>query len=428
MGGILNPNKCCCMVYTGAPNKSGILCPNPPPSAAATIAVAPQHNSPLIPVLSPTEGTHYLGLYLNQTGTATPMEGHFWKKHYCTQQHFNAAKWHREAGILYHSCFLPALTCPLPVTSLSPNSWSVFITFLLPACSTKWDFIKNLPCSLIFAPRSPGGIWLCHLDHKQSTQKAIILVHHLQEALPLRYAIEALNLKLSALARYQRSCVNGHQTLPLDPRYWLSHLWLTMRTTCITTTYWSWTIPPLCCSNHYLMDDFLDQGLHWFKLECLNTCQMYLQVMTLSEITDHTGTEVLPQILSSPSCPIPKGLANLSYSLLHWLQIHPLSAECWKLWTSTIQTIYTGLTKGTHLISPWLPMHTSTGFGTGECTMTCTLFTNTPPLLQPELLYPLNIDIPTWSSHQQPQLHYLSMDCQSHHLTWQLDWYRYQSP
>jgi len=78
--GALNLTKCCCMVYTWAPDKFGILCPSPPPPAAATIAVMPQPNSPIIPVLSPTEGTRYLGIYLNQLGTNSPMEGHLWKK------------------------------------------------------------------------------------------------------------------------------------------------------------------------------------------------------------------------------------------------------------------------------------------------------------------------------------------------------------
>jgi len=171
-GGALNPNKCCCMVYTWAPDKFGILRPNPPPPAATTIAVVDQPNSPLIPVLSPTERTQYLGIYLNQLGTATPMEGHLWKKAlwYTTAlQHTPMTR--REAGVLYCSCFLPALTYPLPATSLSPQFLDCIHRLSTSSILNKMGFHRNLLRSLVFAPHSLDGIGLSHLDHDQSAQK-----------------------------------------------------------------------------------------------------------------------------------------------------------------------------------------------------------------------------------------------------------------
>jgi len=71
------------------------------------------------------------------------------------------------------------------------------------------------------------------------------------------------------------------------------------------------------------MEDFLDQGLSKSQLERLNACRMYLQVTMLSKITDHTGTELLPQVLTNRVTPTPKGLANISQSTLTWPHIHP---------------------------------------------------------------------------------------------------------
>jgi len=173
--------------------------------------------------------------------------------------------------------------------------------------------------------------------------------------------MEALIRTYQLWAGIKAHVLTDTQLCPWIPDSWLSHLRSTMQMTCITITYHSWTIPPLCNSDRYLMDNFLDYGLPRFKLECLNACQMYLKVTTLLEITDHTGTELLPQILSNPCCQTPKGLDNISYSLLQWLQIHLPLVECWQLWSSTVQTIYTGLTRGTKLLHPlgdWLTMHT----------------------------------------------------------------------
>jgi len=79
-GGALNPTKCCCMVHTWTPDKFGILRPAPPPTDSIHIAIMMDPNSRRLPVLLPHEGTHYLGLYVNQFGTTQPMETHIWQK------------------------------------------------------------------------------------------------------------------------------------------------------------------------------------------------------------------------------------------------------------------------------------------------------------------------------------------------------------
>jgi len=117
--------------------------------------------------------------------------------------------------------------------------------------------------------------------------------------------------------------IKGHVLMDTWQCQWipiccLSHLCSTTQTNWISITYCSWTILPLHHFDCYLMDDFLDNGLPCFKLEPLNACCMYLYVTMLAEISDHIGEELLPQILASPTCPISKGLTNISSSSLHW--------------------------------------------------------------------------------------------------------------
>jgi len=104
------------------------------------------------------------------------------------------------------------------------------------------------------------------------------------------------------------------------------------------------------------MDDLIDQDLSKLKLEHLNACRMYLQVTTLAEITDHSGTELLPNVFLTANQTAPAGLAGISSSKLKWPTVHCPSTACWRLWTTTLQTIYTGSTKGTRLtvpLGPW---------------------------------------------------------------------------
>jgi len=130
-------------------------------------------------------------------------------------------------------------------------------------------------------------------------------------------------------------------------------------------TYSTWTIPPLRKNDCFLMEDFLEYGFPKHQLEKLNACRMYLQVTTLAEITNHVGDMLLPQILTNYTHPIPKGLTSISTSLLQWPKVHPPAAACWRIWTKTIDTLYTGSAKGTRLrnpLRPWNSLHSKYRF------------------------------------------------------------------
>jgi len=49
------------------------------------------------------------------------------------------------------------------------------------------------------------------------------------------------------------------------------------------------------------METLAKAGLTNTQLEQLNACRMYLQATTLTKITDHTGTQLLPQALGHPT-------------------------------------------------------------------------------------------------------------------------------
>jgi len=105
------------------------------------------------------------------------------------------------------------------------------------------------------------------------------------------------------------------------------------------------------------MDDFVDLNLQRNQLEKLNACRMFLQVTTLAELTDHTGTTLLSQAFLTPRTSHPKGLLNISASTLQWPHVAMPSLPCWRLWSTTIRTLYTGTRTGSCLqqsLGPWL--------------------------------------------------------------------------
>jgi len=105
------------------------------------------------------------------------------------------------------------------------------------------------------------------------------------------------------------------------------------------------------------METFVDQKFSKIKLKQLNACRMYLQVTTLAEISDHTGTELLHQAFPSTTQNRTTGLAAISMSTLKWPHVELPSPTCWRIWSTTVRTLYTGSRTGTRLQQPlgeWL--------------------------------------------------------------------------
>jgi len=209
---------------------------------------------------------------------------------------------------------------------------------------------RKLPRSMVFAPRSHGGVGLCHLHHKHGVQQVIILLRHLRAGTPLGQTLEILICNYQLWSRFQRHILEDPKQCPWILDHWLSYLCMIMNNNNLSIRYASWTIKPLWDNDRYLMEDIIQHSIPKHQLGKLNACHMYLQVTMLAKITDNMDEALLPQVLTDFHHPIPKGLLNISHSLLQWPTIHLPSAHCWQLWTRTLGTIYTGSLTGTRLI------------------------------------------------------------------------------
>jgi len=247
----------------------------------------------------------------------------------------------REASVLYRSCFLPAIVYPFPATWLLAQFLNRIMRLSTPTILNKMGLHRNLPCSMVFAPRAVRGLGLSNLIHKHAAQQIVILIRHLHTNTPLGKTMETLICTYQLWAGQQRPILEDTSACSRIPDHWLSHLRAFMTQHSIQLTY-DWTVPAIRQNDRFLMDNFKDFSFPKFKMERLNACHMYLQVTTLSEITNHTGEELLPQVLNNPRQPIPKGLSNISTSCLQWPYIHLPSKECWKIWSNTIRLLYMG--------------------------------------------------------------------------------------
>jgi len=351
-GGALNPKKCHAAVYTWTPDKHGILRLAARPTDDP---ITPDPNQPheKIQILKPHHGTRYLGVYVTMNGSTKPMESHLWKKALLYTKAFQRTHMsRREANVLYRSCFVPALAYPLPATWLQLSFFDRIHRLSTSTLLNKMGYHRFLPRAMVFAPRTMGGVGLCNLHHEQFAQQLIILLRHLRAQSSLGKTLEILLRTYQLWAGTSKPVLAHPAPYPWIPDHWLTNVRETMQAYDVQICYNAWTMKPLWLHSRFLMEDFVQQGLSKPHLEQLNACRMYLNVTTLAEITDHTGAELLPQILSSYTNPIPKGLLNISKSTLQWPRIHNPSVRCWRLWTRTLCNIYAGSPKKTRLRNP----------------------------------------------------------------------------
>lgn len=113
--------------------------------------------------------------------------------------------------------------------------------------------------------------------------------------------------KLIAIDMTYIQLITGLTTLFLNENYthfqkWFEPGWLTSVwefSSCSHLTYLMpnhWTPNPSRQHDKALMEFFLERKLHYSIIDSINRCRIYLQVITISDITSADGTYILPEV------------------------------------------------------------------------------------------------------------------------------------
>jgi len=129
-----------------------------------------------------------------------------------------------KAGILYRSCFIPAITYPFPATWLPLPFLERILSLSTSTILNKLGYHRKLPRSMVFALRSHGGIGLCHLHHEHGAQQVIILLRHLCAGTLLGKTLEILIHNYQLWSGFQHHILEDPKQCPWIPDHWLSYL------------------------------------------------------------------------------------------------------------------------------------------------------------------------------------------------------------
>lgn len=236
-----------------------------------------------------------------------------------------------EAWTFYRSCYVPAVTYPLTSSFLTRSQLTSIQSKAMAIITAKCGFNRHTKSEVLYGPRDIGGAGFCHLHAQQGIGQTAYFLRH------WRNQSSVGKLLKCAVAWAQFSSGTSFSILERveEPLPHLESKWLTSLRTFLASISASLQlddpcIPPLQREHdQYLMDMIIKSGRYTpLEIRKLNYCRLYLQAVTLADISKPNGQDLDQCFLL--------GTSSLQSGRTRWHTVHqerPSERE-WKLWRS----------------------------------------------------------------------------------------------
>ncbi len=273
----------------------------------------------------------------------------------------NASKWGSRCQMMtsksdstktfYFACYLPSIGYPLPASSLTRSQLEKVqckaMSIIVPRCG----FNRNTKKEILFGPLSLGGANFRHLYIEQGIGQVTTFLKH------VRSQSKTGKLFQIALSWFQLAVgvsfpilENTRQALPHLESRWLASLRIFLASQNASIHLLDPYIPHLQrIHDAYIMDAILQSNqFSPAQIRHLNYCRLYLQAVTISDITDVAGRSLdKSKLHGKPS------LMSSTTTLLHVHQEWPSDTE-WTLWRKANLQWSDSLGNLHQPLGPWL--------------------------------------------------------------------------
>ena len=203
------------------------------------------------------------------------------------------------AYVFYSSVFLTSVGYPLALCHLTENQLQALQTKIVPTVLQKLGYVHSFKRDLIYGPTRYGGQGFHNLIYEQGIQAVILLIR------TLRSPGQPQQKLLITLDRQQAQSGFSKPLLQF-PALRAPHLegyYINMIRKFLKTQRASMDIadlevyPTLRLNDKHLMDIAASSKFSAASVRRINYCRMYLDVTTISDITNPKGNQFLPGIL-----------------------------------------------------------------------------------------------------------------------------------
>jgi len=240
--------------------------------------------------------------------------------------------------VIYWQCYLPAVTYPLPAAVIPPEKINeeqkpITATFLA-KMGYPWTFLQ----AVAYAPKSHGGIGLCHISAEQGTQKILQVLKHVHVRTTIGTLYQVLIDHYELNSSFLDPILEDMTPIPWSQAYWVDTLRAYLHQINGTISLqWIWTPKAQQTNDKFLMQPILQANLplsmHDYKI--LNNVYIHLQANTLSDILNHNRTHLRKECMQAVE-PLPNKQQHYhhNHSTIQWpCHANPSLANwCMLLW------------------------------------------------------------------------------------------------
>ncbi len=337
IGGAINFSKSFWFVFHWK-WKNGVASLVPPPEHVQLHLTEGDRLDEPVPVPSKSVHDTYrtLGVHVSPSGNTQAAMGVLYDKAQDYQAKIMKSTLPKEAALLSYTMYLlPKLGYPLPTMTLSEDICHKLQSPTLMALLPKLHLNRHIARSIVFGSIRYGGLGLKSLYSVQSLGQLTLFVGHLRAR---DKSSKLLRISLSHLQLAVGSTTSVFDLSASAYSDWVDHTWL--------SSFWSFLCRvklgvclhtqwlPVKTREHdvVLMDYFLSQGYKAVQIGRLNRCRLYLQSITLADITSADGTCIIPDILLG--IPLLDRKSNLEWPC----QQRPPNSD-WVLWAQALRLL-----------------------------------------------------------------------------------------
>ena len=235
-----------------------------------------------------------------------------------------------EAWTFYYACYLPAITYPLPCSSMTPRQLEQIQKQAMKIIVARCGFNRNTRKEVLYGPLELGGASFRHIATEQGIGQTTMFLRNWRR--PKSIAGKLLRVAMSWFQQQVGTSTplleDVHTPLPHLESKWIASLRTFLSSIDASIRLDSACIKPLQRTHDfYIMDAIIAAKTFTLaEIRRLNYCRLYLQALTASDLTETTGRSLdTSKLHGNPSRMSSMTMGEVIY------QERPAELE-WKLW------------------------------------------------------------------------------------------------
>jgi len=212
----------------------------------------------------------------------------------------------------------------------------------------------------VYAASDRSGLGFHHLGYEQGVQKCLQVIKHLRAHTTIGRIYDTTITHSQLMSGLSRSILVDTRPLPWSSARWIDQLrdFLCTIQGCIDLRQ-PWIPPPRREHDRFIMDDVLHLHIPKHQAIQIQHVQLFLRVNSLSDITDHCGTHIIPAMLHLAPVAQHDQHYKQNHSTLQWPHTHQPGPAAWRAWSQFITWMYLqpNSMRLQHPLGSWLPTY-----------------------------------------------------------------------